>query len=71
MDSSWTLHGLFMDRGFEEPWAFSWNLRLSRADTREADDRENTKELTSAGLEPATCGLEGRCSVQLSYEASV
>ena len=27
------------------------------------------KMVTSAGLEPATYGLEIRCSIQLSYEA--
>jgi hypothetical protein len=30
-----------------------------------------SKLATSAGLEPATCRLEGGCSIQLSYEANV
>ena len=29
------------------------------------------KLATSAGLEPATYGLEGRCSIQLCYEAKL
>ena len=28
----------------------------------------DTKKVRSAGFEPATHGLEGRCSIQLSYE---
>lgn len=28
------------------------------------------KSVTSAGIEPATCGLGIRCSIRLSYEAS-
>ncbi|CAI8762166.1 protein of unknown function [Methylococcus capsulatus] len=57
-----------MTRGWGDRWGSNPRQPESQSGTLPTELRSPLKLARLAGLEPATLGLEGRCSIRLSYK---